>query len=218
MRFTFIQIILLWGSVLTTAFTQEKEAREDYPNALNRIHKIQSNTTLANSVAADSLFHLLATDVFPAWYGTPWDFNGISNVPGKGEIACGYFVSTTLKHAGFNLNRFKLAQQDSRTITTEICGSAYTQTIHGFGNLVKHLYAFSNGFFVVGLDNHVGFIVIENGREQFVHSDYISGEVISERVEYSEALRSSSQFVLGQMSENPELIDTWVQRTQIFKK
>ncbi len=217
MRIVIFQIILLWGGVLTTAFSQENEFSGNYQNSLNRIHRFQNASQTTSSASADSLFQILATHVFPAWYGTPWDFNGISNTPGQGEIACGYFVSTTLKHAGFNLNRYKLAQQDSRTITTEICGKEFTQTIHDFGDFIKYLDAFQDGFFVVGLDNHVGFIVIDDWRVQFVHSDYISGQVIAERAEYSEALRSSSQFVLGQMSQNEVLIAKWHQETRIFK-
>src|SRR6476660_4877291 len=30
-------------------------------------------------------------EIFPSWYGTPWDFNGTTEVPQQGKIACGYF-------------------------------------------------------------------------------------------------------------------------------
>ena len=43
----------------------------------------------------------LRDDLLPAWNGTAWAMNGTSQVPGRGSIACGYFVSTTLMHAGF---------------------------------------------------------------------------------------------------------------------
>jgi len=32
-------------------------------------------------------------EIFPSWYGTPWNFNGTTEVPQQGKIACGYFVS-----------------------------------------------------------------------------------------------------------------------------
>ncbi|MEM7180045.1 MAG: hypothetical protein AAF518_03975 [Spirochaetota bacterium] len=52
-------------------------------------------------------------EILPAWYGTDWAFGsnpkdlteGYSNTPRKGSIACGMFVTTTLQHMGFNLNR-----------------------------------------------------------------------------------------------------------------
>jgi hypothetical protein len=32
----------------------------------------------------------LIENVLPYWYGTDWDFNGISDRPQRGQIACGY--------------------------------------------------------------------------------------------------------------------------------
>ena len=65
----------------------------------------------------------LLTRVFPAWYGTEWDFNGVSQKPGEGQIACGYFVTTTLRDVGFNLQRVKLAQQPSQRIIETLSDS-----------------------------------------------------------------------------------------------
>src|SRR5687768_5227389 len=42
----------------------------------------------ARAVVTRSIYE----DVLPAWYGTGWDFNGTSEVPQQGKIACGYFV------------------------------------------------------------------------------------------------------------------------------
>lgn len=60
--------------------------------------------------ASTYLTEKLLNTIVPHWYGTKWDYNGHTNIPGEGLIACGYFVSTTMKHVGFNLNRFRLAQ------------------------------------------------------------------------------------------------------------
>ncbi len=74
------------------------------------------NTYLASEIEEkDSILKLtknyleetLVEDIFNYWYGTPWDFNGTTNIPNQGSIACGYFVTTTLKHLGFNIPRFK---------------------------------------------------------------------------------------------------------------
>ena len=54
----------------------------------------------SDSIISESFYYVMTDSVFPHWMGTKWDFNGVSNVPGKGMIACGYFVSTTLKHVG----------------------------------------------------------------------------------------------------------------------
>ena len=57
----------------------------------------------------------IAQQIVPHWIGTPWDFNGITQSPGKGKIACGYFVTTVLRDAGVKINRVKMAQCASET-------------------------------------------------------------------------------------------------------
>ena len=51
------------------------------------------------------------------WLGTAWDFSGTSQIPGEGRIACGYYVSTVMRDAGFDLERIRLAQQPSQTLS-----------------------------------------------------------------------------------------------------
>jgi len=47
--------------------------------------------------ARDALVRAVDAEIFPFWYGTEWDFNGTTQQPGTGRIACGYFVSTVLQ-------------------------------------------------------------------------------------------------------------------------
>ncbi|MEO1627640.1 MAG: hypothetical protein AAFV25_20985, partial [Bacteroidota bacterium] len=64
---------------------------------------------------ADSIQQLFKTallnKIIPFWEGTKWSFEGHTSKPKSGHIACGYFVSTTLRDAGLRLNRYRLAQQ-----------------------------------------------------------------------------------------------------------
>src|SRR5205823_2478360 len=46
--------------------------------------------------ARRALLDAFARDLFPAWAGTPWDYNGTATRPREGKIACGYFVTTLL--------------------------------------------------------------------------------------------------------------------------
>ena len=50
------------------------------------------------------------------WKGTRWSYSGTSQVPKRGKIACGYYVSTVLEHAGFAVDRVDLARQPSEQI------------------------------------------------------------------------------------------------------
>jgi hypothetical protein len=63
--------------------------------------------------------------IIPAWIGTAWDFNGITETPQKGNIACGYFVTTVLRDAGLPIARVKLAQCASGQMITSLVQSKY---------------------------------------------------------------------------------------------
>jgi len=80
----------------------------------NKRAYFKSQYTAAPQKTLDSVSHYflntLLNNIVPHWYGTTWAYEGHTNVPVQGEIACGYFVSTTLRHFGFKLNRYKMAQ------------------------------------------------------------------------------------------------------------
>lgn len=171
------------------------------------------------SAAKDYIYTQLIDNIFPAWYGTEWDFDGYSNVPKKGQIACGYFVSTTLKHIGFNLNRYKLAQQYSSGIVKSLCNKIQYVRNNNTKKLFSYINSRSNQLYVVGLDNHVGFISKEEDGIYFIHSSYLEPvAVIKEKAQIAEALIGSDLFVLGQFTENDAIIESWLKNSVIAIK
>jgi hypothetical protein len=171
------------------------------------------------SAASAYIYSQLIDTIFPSWYGTEWDFNGYSNVPQKGQIACGYFVSTTLKHIGFNLNRYKLAQQYSLGIVKTLCNHIQYIRNNDTEKLFRYINSQPNQLYVVGLDNHVGFISKEKSGIYFIHSSYLEPvAVIKEKAQTAEALIGSSLFVLGQLTKNPIVIRSWLIDSQIIVK
>src|SRR5437764_1215954 len=89
-------------------------ASSDYSAALSKIASTRAG--LARKLAAArtdgeraavleaaraALLASVDADIFPAWFGTPWDFNGTTQTPGEGKIACGYFVTTVMRDLGF---------------------------------------------------------------------------------------------------------------------
>lgn len=68
------------------------------------------------STAKDSILTLIINEYFNYWKGTAWSFNGTTKEPKKGKIACGYFVTTVLQDAGFDIQRVKWAQVASETM------------------------------------------------------------------------------------------------------
>ncbi len=163
--------------------------------------------------ANDYLFGLLTDSggVFHHWMGTEWDYNGITTEPLKGEIACGYFVTTPLKQLGFNLNRYKIAQQYSHSIANTLCAKGSVKSYNDLDIVLERINAKKNSLYVVGLDNHVGFLVNIKGEVFFIHSDYITDGVVKESPKASIALLSSNLYVVGNLlGNNPELVKKWL--------
>jgi len=156
----------------------------------------------------------LTDTIFPYWYGTKWDFNGYTDKPGEGIIACGYFVSTTLKHCGYNLNRFKLAQQYSLEIVKRISSGDSVLTYRGINAqqfLQKTKGKVKDGLYVIGLDNHVGFLLYEGPEVYFIHSSYFEPvSVVREKASESKAFATSRTFVMCTISSNENLIKKWI--------
>ncbi len=74
---------------------------------------------------------------------------GHTAVPKEGEIACGYFVSTTLLHMGVPLNRYKIAQQNplNEAKTYAAGDSVYQFTSYGVALAKMHTENFAAGFY-----------------------------------------------------------------------
>jgi hypothetical protein len=147
------------------------------------------------------------------WYGTPWDFNGTTEVPGEGKIACGYFVTHVLRDAGFNLDTAGLAQQASEIMIRSLVSSDQIWRFSGvtIDEFVSSVQGLGPGGYLVGLDIHTGFI-LNTGRDvRFIHSSYIEPLcVVNEAATNSSILSSSRYRVLGFLSGDRELVLKWL--------
>jgi hypothetical protein len=159
--------------------------------------------------------------IFPDWYGTPWDFNGTTEVPGEGKIACGYFVSTVLRDAGWKVQRTRLAQQASENIILSLTGESYIKRFRRvtIDDFVKTVQEWGPGIFVVGLDVHTGFIVNDDNEVYFVHASYAEPfMVVKEKALESKVLQASRYRVLGKFTADPEFIRKWLLRKEIITR
>lgn len=156
----------------------------------------------------------LVHQIIPFWEGTPWSFEGHTSTPKSGEIACGYFVSTTLKHVGLNLNRYHLAQQspinEAKSLAIKIAVKEFaeattTENIEAINAYLKE------GIHFIGFDqNHVGYILKEKGALYLIHSNYLNGMGVSiEPIETSEVFQSFERFYITELSTNPHLLVYW---------
>jgi hypothetical protein len=171
--------------------------------------------------ARDVLVRSIYTEIFPAWYGTSWDFNGTTEVPRQGKIACGYFVSTVLRDAGWRVQRTRLAQQASENIILSLTGESYLKRFRriAIGDFVRTVKEWGPGIYVVGLDIHTGFIVNDGNEVYFVHSSYVDPfMVVKETALDSSILQTSAYRVLGKITADDELIAKWLLKKEIVTK
>lgn len=171
------------------------------------------------SLARNYISTTLCDSVWSHWYGTSWDFYGTTETPGKGKIACGYFITTTLKHMGYNIDRVTLAQQAASVIITTMCGKGKTKII---GNndrnaLQDYILKQKDGVFICGLDNHVGFIQKKGKKVYFVHSSGLSGQlkVMKEELLESKAINYSNAYYVGDLLANETNLIKWIKNEKI---
>ncbi len=125
----------------------------------------------AQSVLEEGLVELMGP-----WMGTPWAFHGTSVVPGRGTIACGYFVTTLLRDAGMIVDRVWLARGASEWLVRTVSPALRIRRFRNRGvpAVLEWVRAQPERWFVVGLDLHVGLLVrLDDGRVRFCHASYL---------------------------------------------
>lgn len=201
----------------TTLKMSLKRDRDSLVSVYQALPDVEQTIFLSETIKPLLRNHL-ENDLIPWWYGTAWDFNGISQVPGEGQIACGYFVSTLLRDLGFSLERYKLAQQASMNIVKSLAPQGYRWDWSNISaaTLTEKIQNMPKGFYVIGLDNHVGFMLHdEDGSVWFLHSSYLDPvAVVREKAVCSEALEASNRYVLGYL-ESDWLVKKWLHNTKI---
>lgn len=191
----------------------------DYNTAKLTSSPLINNLKNSNdSLKKQALENLILNQLIPYWYGTPWDFSGYTETPKKGVIACGYFVSTVMKHAGFKVDRYKLAQQnplnEAKTVAAGDSVEIYEMNSSQLQKIFNEKY--EDGLYFVGLDFHVGFLLFRNNELYFIHSNYIGAEgVVFEKAVYSEAFNAASAYRVAEISTNEKLLEKWVKSEQI---
>ncbi|MDX2303115.1 MAG: hypothetical protein NW226_09960 [Microscillaceae bacterium] len=188
--------------------TQQFRFSEYYQNA----DSIQQQKILDQ--ARDYIFYTLKDQVIPFWYATEWDFNGTTETPRQGTIACGYFVTTVLRHSGFHIDKYLLSRKASKALIENTCSYQSIQIFrdYDFKGLLEHLEKLQDGIYILGLDSHVGLLVKSGGKTQFIHSRKPKTVgVIQEKASESRTIESSSIHVIGDLLNNDDFIQNWLQ-------
>jgi hypothetical protein len=162
----------------------------------------------------------LDTVIWPAWYGTPWAFYGTTQQPQRDSIACGYFVTTTLRDAGLRLDRIRLAKTTSEKLIQNLTDEAHIRRYRLVPqrSFVAQVQQLGDGLYIVGLDFHVGFLRVTGQEVRFIHSTYLGeGQVVNEDATTSVALRSKYR-VVGRISADEHLLESWLKGSNFVCK
>ncbi len=186
-------------------------------NDFKRLY-VNADVSAKDSILTEARAYLINTisnDIFPYWYGTKWDFNGTTRTPQQGKIACGYFVTNILEDVGFKIPRVKWAQSASEVFIKKLAPN----NIKRFSNrpiaeIENYLLTTGDGLYVVGLDIHVGFIIVKNKSIKFVHSNYYKPEigVMKEDINSKNPFKDSNYRIIGKLMSD-EMVIRWINNT-----
>lgn len=209
--------ILLYGIIWCTPFRRSLPgyhsffySSEDYKKECVSLQEISKHLSCAQK---DSLLrNAVSEKLFPYWEGTRWGFNGTTEIPGEGKIACGYFVTTLLRDCGIELDRVRLARMGSEEMIEElVTDSSISRYSHvDLQKFIADIKTHGDNLYVLGLDTHVGFLVCEKGTCWFIHS---SGGypwcVVKEQAEKCAALEHSNYRVAGRVTGDEKFLARW---------
>jgi hypothetical protein len=164
--------------------------------------------------AKEKIFTAAVTEtIVPAWIGTAWDFNGTTETPQQGKIACGYFVTTVLRDAGLPIARVKLAQCASEQMITSLIQSKYVTHFSNstIENFIQSIKKQGYGLYIVGLDNHTGFIYNDEKDIYFIHSTFIGTRNVQKGIAVTNPILTQSKYkVLGKISSDEKVLERWI--------
>ena len=174
----------------------------------------------AMEVAQQAFTTALLNRIIPHWEGTPWSFEGHTATPQVGEIACGYFVSTTLRDVGMNLNRYHLAQQSPIHEAKSLALQTDVLTIEA-GTTSENIQAIDEaleeGLHFIGFDaSHVGYVLKQDGALYLIHSNYAGALGVElEPIEQSDVFASYDRFYVVPLTTNVHFVTCWLNETAI---
>lgn len=207
-----IIVLYLFSSLPGTA----QEATLSYSQSKILVNKKRLHLKKEDFETNSKLFSdLLLNKIFPYWYGTKWSFEGYTEIPKKGTIACGYFVSTTLRDLGVKVNRYKLAQLSPSQAANVLSLGNSVMEVKG-DNAIENYKTINskigNGVYFIGYDAmHVGFLLKENQQLFLIHSNYFGlSQVEKENIENSKVFSICKKFYIVPLSNNKELIQNWI--------
>ena len=190
---------------------------EAYERALARIEARRGLRARARRFVVRSITDTL----FLAWLGTPWGLGRNSTAtrphqPGM-VVGCSYFVTSVLQNAGVQLeDRYRLARAPALEIQRALAPDP--RHLHRYGSitpkeLARRVRRLGDGLYLIGLNIHVGFVVVQGGKARIVHASYTPPRtVVDERLAQSAAIENSRPrgYFVSSLFRGDWLIERWL--------
>jgi len=208
----------------------DREAYETYLGGLERrrtelairFHRARgAERRVVRAEARQVVTTAIRDHIFPAWLGTPWGLGVKSTAirphePGK-VVGCSYFVTAVLLNAGLRLEsrgRFAVAPSEliQRALTPARRDLHRIFRVDGPA-LRRRIAALGDGIYMVGLNIHTGFLVVNGAEVRVVHASYTPPmQVVDEPLLESQVIDLSAQrgYVVTPLFQDDFLIDAWL--------
>jgi hypothetical protein len=205
----FLALIANYSSTKNEIIKERNNLAIKYKNSVNKKEILD--------LAREKFTLLLTSKIIEEWKGTSWTFEGHTETPKTGSIACGYFVSTTLRDIGLKLNRYKMAQKKPYDEALQLACGTSIETLKNKSKSDLESYFLTkkaDGIYFVGLDFHVGYILKQKQQVYFIHSNYIESKgVMQENISESKAI-ISHVYHIANLTHNDVLIKNWLTKTK----
>ncbi len=192
-----------YKKLLSEIKIKQQKLKKEYKEAKTKTEKEKIRKK------AQKIFESSFEDVCKYWYGTKWSYSGTTQIPGKGKIACGYFVTTILRDLGYPIERIKMAQAASETLIRKTVEKKYIKLKVNakFGDFMEEVEEMGDGIYILGLDTHVGFLFIDGTSTHFIHSSNGILKGVRNQMAFSSATIKRSKYrVAGQIQ-----IEKWLE-------
>ena len=147
-----------YAAELMDVSAQKAKFQQDYLKASSPI-----NHKLVIEKSSSFFVKKLTDNLVPHWMDTDYDFYGTTQYPGKGKIACGYFVTTLLRDMGYPIERVKMAQAASEKMIQSLVDENNIKRFPRvkFKKFLAQTELMGEGLYIVGLDTHTGFLLVD---------------------------------------------------------
>lgn len=159
--------------------------------------------------------------VLPAWLGMPWGL-GPDSTPTRPHqagtvIACGYFVSSTLENLGLKLDtRFRFAQAPALHAQRSLAPAP--RDLHVFFSipgdlLARKIAALGEGLYVIGLNNHIGFVDVRGEEVRLIHASYTGEQLVTDEPLAAAQVIANSRaagYFVTPLLQDDRLVEHWL--------